>query len=227
MPFDPIFGPVAAELEGRGDRRELRNQWVVTTRWIIMVTLPCFVLFFLLPDAVMALYGNAFTAGASVLMLLAAGRLANTLIGPGQMVLLVTNHAWLDLFNQTIAVALQVTLLYVLIPPMGILGAGIATASGLWLLNTLRLGETLRLLHMHPYAPSLLKPLAAFLCSGVVLMGFRMLYQTPDLIQFTLGIVLVLAVSGSVYWMAGFDPVDIDTFKNLWRKRLPPVSSEE
>ena len=96
--------------------------------WTFAPSLLASIVFLALGPFILALFGPEFPAGWPVMAALAAGHLARALAGPAEALLSVSHrHAYLATITG-VTVALNLALNLWLIPRMGILGAGIATA---------------------------------------------------------------------------------------------------
>ncbi len=92
----------------------------------------------------MSLFGPEFATGASVLLVLVAGHGINVMTGPVGTVLVMTGHEKIMRNNVLAAAAVNIGLNLVLVPRMGALGAAVATAASLALVNGLSLLQVRR-----------------------------------------------------------------------------------
>ena len=74
------------------------------------------------------LFGDSYVAAYPVLVILAAGQLANALFGPVALILNMTGHEKLTLMGVSMAAVLHVILNLILVPAHGMTGAAVATA---------------------------------------------------------------------------------------------------
>ena len=92
--------------------------------------MPLFVLYLVLPDQVMALFGVEFQQGAFALVVLVLGSLVNVATGPVATLLNMANYETIVLRIQIAEAGLNAVLLVLLVPPFGVLGAAVATTFG-------------------------------------------------------------------------------------------------
>jgi O-antigen/teichoic acid export membrane protein len=83
------------------------------------------------------IFGEAFTEGYLALVILAFGQLGNAFFGPVALVLNMTGNERWTLIGLSASVAVNAALNFILIPPFGIEGAALATASSLLVWNML------------------------------------------------------------------------------------------
>ncbi len=174
LAFAGIAAPMIAELHTGRQSEEIGRIYKMVTRWIVTVVIPPAILFMVLPELVLGVFGARFAeGGATALLLLTVASFLQASFGLSATVLAMTGYARLSLLNALAALGLQVALNLFLIPRMGINGAALATLLLFLLLSALRLGEIRRLLNIHPFGKALWKPLAAGLSAAALLMLLR------------------------------------------------------
>jgi len=130
-----IIAPKFAALHADGAMRELGDLARRAARLMAGVTLPFFLLFLLFPKWVLAIFGDDFGAGATVLAILSVGQFVNVATGSVGYLLIMSGHEKLIRNNTIISAALNLVLNVLLIPRFGIVGAAIASATSLAALN--------------------------------------------------------------------------------------------
>jgi len=127
----PIFATLYAQQRVEDLARVARQ----STLLMIIVTAPALCLLFLWPSIVLRLFGPDFTAGSHVLSILTIGQFVNVATGSVGYLLMMTGHEkWMR--NNIIAMAfLNLLLCIILIPPYGMIGAAVATATSLSCMN--------------------------------------------------------------------------------------------
>lgn len=188
-----IFPSVASRLHEAGQRAELESIYATTTRWGLTASLPIAVFGIVLGSEVLAVFGSGFSTGELVLAFFLLGQLLNAAVGPSGYLLLMTDHQYLVSLNQATFGVLNLLLNYLFIVEFGMVGAAAATAAVLGTLNLVRLVEVWHYERMVPYSRRFVKPLAAIVVAGGVVVGCR---------QFLDGLALVTgggALGGLVY----------------------------
>ena len=195
LAFAGIAAPMIAELHSGKQNLEIGRIYKMVTRWIVAVAVPPVILFMLLPDLVLGIFGARFVEGRTALLLLTAAAFLQACFGLATTVLAMTGYARLSLINALVALGLQVLLNLLLIPGMGINGAALATLLLFFVLTVVRLTEIHRLLHIHPFAKALWKPVvSAFIVAGLIMASRSWLLSLPSFAALAAGAVATLCL---------------------------------
>ena len=146
-----VLNPFIAELAHTGERERLNALLQVITRWLIIVSVPVYLLLLLLPDLILRVYADEFAVSAGPLLVLAAGQALNTVCAPAMRLIPMSGHAMLNLGNAVAAAILNVLLNLWMIPRYGPMGAATASALTLSIWSLWRLGEVWHLLRCFPF----------------------------------------------------------------------------
>ncbi|MBW2973153.1 flippase [Candidatus Woesearchaeota archaeon] len=126
--FGTIFYPIISELLGKKERFEIGHIFEVIMRWIFAVTFPIFLLILLFPkDILKIMFGKAYVAGSTALLILTAAYFINVITGPGVHTLKAFKKVKFIFYLNFGIVILNLVLNILLIPWCGITGAAIAT----------------------------------------------------------------------------------------------------
>ena len=136
-----MFSPMIAVLHGRGDTRGLGEMFRITTRWVLIASLPLFVLVIFGGTSILGLFGRDFQAGYAALALLSVGKLVSSATGSVGYMLNMTGHQRLNLLNSLILGVVNATLNALWIGRWGATGAAAASALSLGLVNVFRVIE--------------------------------------------------------------------------------------
>lgn len=172
--------PVFAQLHDRGDRAGMTRLYQTTSRWTLTLNLPFFLAALLFPQYLLAIFGTEFEAGATALVILACGNLLNAATGSSGAVLDMSGYTIVKLLNATISVGLALALNLLLIPSYGIIGAAIAAASAVGIVNLLRVVQVRILVGVGPYNRDFLKPIAAGVAAAAATLVAGVLTQALD-----------------------------------------------
>lgn len=130
-----IVAPNISSLYGRGEMQELQRMvtlaTMVSSAYSLVVGLGLVVTGHLLLN----LFGEAFTTGYGVLVVLSVGRMVNSWTGPVGFLMTMTEHQAVALRLQVMNAVLSVLLNITLIPPFGMIGAALASSSVLVIWN--------------------------------------------------------------------------------------------
>ncbi len=161
LALNVIFSPVIAEYYTKGKHSELASMFKVVTKWSFSLSLPIFLCCLIFHDAILGVFGEQYTSAGLALILLALGNLVDSAVGPVNYVLMMTGRAKIILVNSIATVIINVTLALVLIPRFDIVGAAVAAALTVIIINMIGLIEVYWLMKISPYRWDILKPLVA------------------------------------------------------------------
>jgi O-antigen/teichoic acid export membrane protein len=164
--FNQLFPSVVSRLYENDRTDEIEAVYEIVTRWTITVaSVPAFVTA-LYSTELLVVFGGDFADGALVLTLFTVAQLINCAVGPCGNLLMMTGHQYLNMLNQSMLGILNVIFNYVFILEFGLIGAALATAGVLTIINCLRLVEVWYTERMIPYSIRFWKPIAASAMAG-------------------------------------------------------------
>ena len=143
--------PRLAEALAVGDRRTANHLYQTATGWLVLVTWPINLLVIQLAPLYLRLFGDDYTAGQNVVVVLASAMLVATGCGMVDMVLAMAGRTSWNLVNVLIALAVTISLDVLLIPAYGALGAAIGLACSMVANNLLPLVQVGRSAGLHPF----------------------------------------------------------------------------
>jgi len=179
MGFNASFAPVISELYHNGKMEELRSLYSSLTRAILIIVVPAFSWLVGFGDDLLRTFGQEFVAGYAALIVLGVAVVVRCSVGTVGTMLVMSGHQKFNAINIVAVTAMNIVLNILLIPRYGLLGAAIATAVSVSLIDNVGLIEVRLLLKIHPYRRAFLKLIAA---AAAVLAGNIYLRQhTPEL----------------------------------------------
>jgi len=156
-----IYTPIAAQLLSRNRVRELRQYYVVLTKWVFLATFPPAMLVLLFPRAVLSLiFGGGYASADVALRILVAGMLLHVLLGPNGATLIAIGGTRPYMLYTLAGAALNLALNVALIPEFGIVGAAVASTAAVCTTNALTSLQIFRTHRVHPFAARFMKPAA-------------------------------------------------------------------
>lgn len=167
--LNAIFSPMIAEYYAKGKIAQLENMFKVVTKWSFSLSWPVFLCFTVFHNPIMGIFGRSYTQASVVLFLLSLGNLIDAGVGSVNYLLVMTGRPRVILFNTVSTVVLNVTLALLLVPRLNIVGAALAAALAVIILNIVGLIEVYWYMKLHPYRWDILKPVLAG--AGAVLIG--------------------------------------------------------
>lgn len=123
-----IAAPMFSELQTRGDRRGLKNLVDKTTWWIILPSLAISLVMILFSRQILGLFGEVFTSGQTILIIIILGQLFNALAGPVGNLLSYTGYQQQTARVYLAAAVINTLANLVVVPFAGMTGAAIVTA---------------------------------------------------------------------------------------------------
>lgn len=137
--FTLLFIPAAARLFARNDLEGLRSLYWQTAAWVAVVSFPIFALTFALAKPLtVALFEERYAGSAIFLSIIAVGRYYDAALGFNGLTLRVFGNLKAVVAVNLAAAGINLILLLVLIPPLGALGAALATGITLLAFNSLK-----------------------------------------------------------------------------------------
>lgn len=197
VPINQSFGPRIAALYHAGQMETLRRTYAVATGWIVRLSLPAFVVLIAFPRDLLTLFGSSFRTGVLVTVILAAGKLVDAATGPCALMLNMSGRPALNMADNVAALALNVGLNLWLIPAHGIVGAAIAWAASLALVNIARLVQVWLTINALPFDAGVVKGIVAG--AGALAVGLTARALLPASMQLPIGVAAsVIAYLGLV-----------------------------
>jgi O-antigen/teichoic acid export membrane protein len=114
-----------------GDKQRLAAFFKETTRWTFWPSLAVCAAILVFGKPLLSLFGENFGAGYAVMFILAVGMLARAAVGPAERLLNMLGERTQCASIYAIAFAVNLALCLLLIPPIGIEGAAVATSTAL------------------------------------------------------------------------------------------------
>jgi O-antigen/teichoic acid export membrane protein len=180
MSFNAIFAPVISDLYHR-DRLDLLQQlFRSVTRWSIILSLPIYLWIVVAGETTLGVFAPEFVRGYDALVLLSTGLLVAVSTGPVGPFLAMTGYQKWNVYDAVALAVISVGLNVVLVPRMGIAGAGLAVGLAQALVNIARLIQVRLLLKISPYDRSSVKVGATAAIALVLAVVARLHLVIPD-----------------------------------------------
>ena len=221
--FAGIFAPIFSEHYFKKNMLGMKESYQSSSKYILTFALPVFIFLFVFANPMLLLFGSEFQ-NAVALKILLTGIFIQTVFGLGSSTLSMSGNTKFNLFNVSIALILNISLNYILIPQYGIVGAALATAIALLILSILRFIENIVLMKLNLFSIKLLKPIISgsitFLVINYLRTIFSNLFSLESIFNLIVYLVahfmLVCLIYFSLYFLMGFDKEDkelISSFK--------------
>jgi O-antigen/teichoic acid export membrane protein len=164
--FSGIFSPIISSFYARGELEDLGRLYKDVSRWIFTGAFAIFLPIMLLSQEILAIFGAAFTAGWTALIIVAAAQLYSSSVGPTPRMLAMTGNQNIAMVATATAALVGVAVSFALVPGLGILGAALGMSAAIIAENTGTMLAVKRRLGFWPYSWSWLKPLTAGLLAA-------------------------------------------------------------
>lgn len=145
------FGPQISFVLARAERQRAGDLYRTATVWLMAVAFPAYITTMVFGPVLLQTFGRGFQGGNTALIVLGAANLFAAACGPGNVVLLMAGRSSLSLLNSGLALAANIGLNLLLIPPYGVTGAAAAWAVSLFIINAFPLLQVWRQPGIHPF----------------------------------------------------------------------------
>jgi O-antigen/teichoic acid export membrane protein len=146
-----VVQPRLAERLAVDDRAGAERLYRYATAWLVLATWPLYLLVAGYAGSYLALFGEAYRAGAAVVVVLAAAMALAAACGMVDMVLAMAGRTRWNLGNVLVALAVMLAVDAAAIPRLGALGAALGLAAAVVVNNLLPLAQIRRSLGLHPF----------------------------------------------------------------------------
>ncbi len=179
LSFNTIFSPVISDLYHRDRLDLLRPLFRSVTRWTIIMSLPIYLWILVAGETTLGVFGPDFVRGYDALVLLATGLILAVSTGPVGIALAMTGYQKWNVYNAIALAAVSIGLNILLVPRMGLAGAGLAAGTAEALVKVARLIQVRFLLKMTPYDRSSLRVAATAAVTLVAALLVRRYVTVP------------------------------------------------
>jgi O-antigen/teichoic acid export membrane protein len=205
-----IYVPIVSKLYSKNLIEEMKRNFVVLTKWIFLLTLPLFFVLFLFPDAVLnLLFGSRYIGASLALQILATASFCNAALGFPYSTLIVIGKSKFLMYVFLISAIINIILNIVLIPPMGIVGAAIASGLSVVVAKILNTIKLYKISTIHPFTKNYLKIAGLLIAFLFVFYILRNLVIMSPWMFMTLFSLFLVSYGLSVLFTKSFDEEDI------------------
>jgi O-antigen/teichoic acid export membrane protein len=186
---------------------------------MVTLNMPMILIVTLFPLQVISIFGKSFLDGAPALAIMGLVNLISVATGMCGMILDMTGHTRMKLFNSIIRVSVAILANFLLIPRFGVTGAALAALLHEIVANALPMLQLWFLYRILPYNPNIMKPLGA----GVIAAGGALLLRAwlpalDDLLLTLLHMVVVLAIYAVVVQRLGLSSEELLVVNRIRRR---------
>lgn len=208
--------------------RALTQLYSRTAQWIVLLSMPIYVLLTVLADPVLRIFGPGFEDGALALAVMSIGAIVSASTGNVQSLLLMSGRSGWAAINKIIVLNVMLTLLLTLVPLWGILGGALASTVAVSLDAVLATVQVRRSVRIRSNIPRvLLAILVAGAATAVPAVAARIVLgdSALALIAGTISAVILWAVA--IYLTRGVFALDRASALLSRRGHHPPTGSDD
>lgn len=206
-----VLQPQLAGLFARADLDGVRSVFTAATAWLMALAWPIYLVGVTTAGWWLQIFGDSYTAGQSVVMVLGLSMLFATACGPVDVVLLMAGKSTLSLLNNLIALVINLALNLLLIPLWGILGAATAWAAALGVRNLLPVIQVYRHYRMTAFTTPVAWVAGSAACCFGLVPAVLVNLPGPSLLLVTVWLPLGCAVYAALGWR-GRTLLSLDAF---------------
>lgn len=203
-----ISMPIVSELYARREHDKLRHFYQTMTKWTLAFNLPFFIFILLFAEPILSLFGRSFVSGSAGLIILALSNLIAAATGICGVMVIMTENVWLNTVNSALRLIFTIALSVWLIPTGGVIGAAVATALSLIIVNLILTIEVFVLFKLSPYNKNVIKPLIAGVLSGVVAYALKVVWGHSTLVGMVFGAGVLAITYAGMMWVLGLSEDD-------------------
>jgi O-antigen/teichoic acid export membrane protein len=157
-----IFLPVASKFLRQNELGPIATTYTTVTKWLILVSLPLFLLFFFLPSSSLNfVYGPAYSTTVLPLQIVVVGAFATTILGPAPTGQVAFGHANALAVNAVVAGLVDVVVAFALVPTYTYVGAAIAWSAANATYTALSAAQLAASSRVHPFHRHFVVPVVA------------------------------------------------------------------
>jgi O-antigen/teichoic acid export membrane protein len=190
-----VVAPRISASLATGDNRGAQSLYQTSTLWLCVISVPFYLLIAVFSGVVTKIFGPGFQSGSAALTILSLAMLVNVCTGPVMSVLVMGGKSGLGMIDTGLALAVNVGLNIVLIPPFGIVGAAFAWTASIFVVNVLSTMQIRRLWYMSPFSSDYRNVLLA----AIITYGATSLLISEVVGQSIHGLALAAAVATPLY----------------------------
>jgi O-antigen/teichoic acid export membrane protein len=209
-----IFAPIISDLTSNKNIKTLQKVYSTVTKWVVTASIPMLISFMVFPSLVLSVFGQSYMKGNILLQALLVAEFSKVVVGANGYILNFSRYESLMVLNNTTVAILNVLLNFLLIPYIGVLGAAIASAVSLSILNFAKLAQVYYFLDIMPYTREYLPTFAM----SILLLGLSILFRNKvsSIHEFLLLVLFCYGVAMTFmsFFLNGFEEEVYRTIKN-------------
>ncbi|HYA51968.1 MAG TPA: lipopolysaccharide biosynthesis protein [Streptosporangiaceae bacterium] len=147
-----VLQPSMSRLLALGDLAAAGRIYRASTAWATAMAWPIYCTAAAFAPQILRLFGPGYDAGSAAMVWVCLAMLVGTACGAADLTLLMSGRSTLSLWNTAVALAADILLNLLLLPRIGITGAGMAWATAILLTNLPPLAQVRRYVGLTPFS---------------------------------------------------------------------------
>lgn len=153
------FIPVFSGLYSKGKLDEMRKNYIMLTKWVCLLTLPIFIVFFLYTEQLITIFvGSNYLPSANALKILVFAYIILNFAGPNISTLIALGKSRFLMYVTIIGAIIIISLNFLLIPNYGVIGAAIGTSIAFIFMTIVKILKLYLVAKIKPFGYKLIKP---------------------------------------------------------------------
>jgi O-antigen/teichoic acid export membrane protein len=215
-----IYMPVVAGLYARKRYNEIKRNFTVIIKWIFLLTLPIFTIFFFFsPTIISFLYGNSYLPGATAFRVVSLGAIIINLFALSSQNLIVIGRTKLILGSYLVAAIVNISVNLILIPMYDIVGAAVASVISMAVAYLIMTGKIYSITKIQPFSKNLLKTAIIF-----IILQISLFYITTYFVTYNILYVVIFYLASNLIMLLSLlstksvDQEDLDMLETLSKR---------
>jgi len=225
--FSGIFSPIISGLHARQDTEEMGRLYKDVSRWIFTGAFGLFLVIVVFAPEVMGIFGEAFGAGVTALIIVAVAQLYSSSVGPAPRMLAMTGNQNYAMIATSVSAITGVIVSFILIPRFDVMGAALGMATAIIVENTGTMSAVKWRLGYWPVNVMWLKPLLAGAIAGIVTYLLKIILPLDAIFGFLpvpVSVPTIMVLGGflgvlflGLLWLFGFSETDKEFLGTFWK----------
>ena len=183
----------------------------------MVLSIPIVLVMVFYSKSILSIFGGEFVGGSTALIILVIGQLANIIVGPNESLLSMSGNQRYSMMNGVVIAFVNISLNFILIPKVGIVGSAIAGAIAVFTGNLLKTIQVKKVMNMVPYDKSIYKVVVVIVIDTIILILSRMLFKDTFIMAAIVG-VTVYIMSLLIYYKLGLTESELSLMQSLINK---------
>jgi O-antigen/teichoic acid export membrane protein len=179
--FSGAFGPIAVRHHAARDTQGLQHDVLRISRWVATIVVPVVLALIVMRDDVLRLADESYAGHGPFFAILLIAPLLNCAFGLSVNTMVYTGHTMVSMWTGVIVALLNTAMNWLLIPPLGLIGAATATTVATALAIALQVSMLRRLEGVRFVWREIYHPLLGFAAGAALVLALWDPAEWPDL----------------------------------------------